>query len=155
MPGEWQTNKKCNRFSGMSILTPCALIFALITLPLQDNAYTPKPNSVERKQILDALRHPVEKELKKAVVFKVDHLKVLNDWAFMRGVPQLPGGKRMEYEGTPYEEAIKEGMFDDWVCALMRKEEGEWRVVRYAIGATDVVNEGWDTEYKAPTEIFK
>jgi hypothetical protein len=145
----------------MSALTPFTFIFALINLWLvfsglpQNATYTPKPNSIERKQILDALRPSVEIELKKSVVFKVDHLKVLNDWAFMRGVPQRPDGKRMDYKGTPYEEAIKEGVFDDWVCALMRKEKGRWRVVRYAIGATDVVYEGWDKEYKAPAEIFR
>ena len=145
----------------MNVFTPCALTFALITLLLnfsilpQNAAYTPKPNSIERKQILDALRSEVEAELKESVVFKVDHLKVQNSWAFMRGVPQRPDGKRMDYKGTAYEEAIKEGIFDDWVCALMKKEEGKWRVVSYAIGATDVVYEGWDKEYKAPTEIFR
>jgi hypothetical protein len=137
------------------------MAFTLFTLLLnfsrlpQNTAYTPKPNSIERKQILDALRMPVEKELKKSVVFKVDHLKVQNDWAFMRGVLKRPDGRRMDYKGTAYEEAIKEGVFDDWVCGLMRKEEGKWRVVSYAIGATDVVYEGWDEEYKAPTEIFR
>lgn len=73
----------------------------------------------------------------------------------MRGVPQRPGGKRMNYEGTPYEEAIKEGAFDDWVCALLRKERDKWRVVRYVIGATDVAYEGWDEEFNAPSDIFK
>ena len=145
----------------MNAFTPVALIFALITMLLnfsglhQNTAYTPKPNSSERKQILHALRSPVETELKKSVVFKVDHLKVQNDWAFMRGVPQRPDGKRMDYKGTPYEEAIKEGIFDDWVCALLRKVKGKWQVVRYAIGATDEVYEGWDKEYKAPIEIFR
>ena len=145
----------------MCAFTPCALTFALITSLLnfsgvsQDTAYTPKPNSIERKQILNALRFLVETELKKAVVFKVDHLKVLNEWAFMRGVPQQADGKRMEYKGTPYEEAIKEGIFDDWICALLKKEKGKWRVVSYAIGATDVVYEGWDKEYRAPAAIFR
>jgi hypothetical protein len=135
--------------------------FALIALALsfsqlpQNAAYTPKLNSPERKQILDALRSPVESELKKAVVFKVDHIKVLNGWAFMRGVPQRPNGKRMDYKGTPYEEAIKEGAFDDWICALMHKGKGKWEVVSYVIGATDVAYEGWDKEYKAPSEIFR
>jgi hypothetical protein len=135
--------------------------FALITLLLnfpelpQNFAYTPKPNSIERKQILDALRSPVESELKRAVVFKVDHLKLQSGWAFMRGVPQRPDGKRMDYAGTPYEEAIKEGAFDDWICALLSKEKNKWRVVKYVIGATDVAYEGWDKEFNAPPDIFR
>jgi hypothetical protein len=121
----------------------------------QSAAYTPKPSSIERKQILDALRSPVESELRRAVVFKVDHLKLQSGWAFMRGVPQRPDGKRVDYKGTPYEEAIKEGAFDDWICALLHKEKGKWRVVKYVIGATDVAYEGWDKEFKAPAGIFR
>jgi hypothetical protein len=137
-----------------------SLAFVLVAFLLnfsaaaQNLSYTPKPNSAERKLILDALRSPVESELKKSVLFKVDHLKALGEWAFMRGVPLRPDGKRMDYKATPYEEAIKEGIFDDWICALLRKEKGKWRVVIYVIGATDVVYEGWDKEYKAPKEIF-
>jgi hypothetical protein len=145
----------------MNFSTTYFLIFALIGFSIyfsaspQSATYTPNPNSVERKQILDALRSPVESELKRAVVFKVDHLKASSDWAFMFGVPQQPGGKRMNYKGTPYEEALKEGAFDDWICALLRKGKGKWRVVKYVIGATDVAYEGWDKEFNAPTEIFK
>jgi len=145
----------------MSFSTFGALIFALITSSLtfsaapQSATYTPKPNSIERKQILDALRSPVEAELKKDVVFKVDHLKVSGDWAFMRGVPMQPGGKSMNYKGTPYEEAIKEGVFDDGICALLQMEKGKWRVVTYVIGATDVPYVGWDKEFHAPSQIFK
>ena len=135
--------------------------FALIALALnfsplpQSAAYTPKPNSIERKQILDALRYPVESGLKKAVVFKVDHIKVLNGWASVRGVRQRPNGGGMDYKGAPYEEAVKEGAFDDWICALMRKGKNKWEVVSYVTGATDVAYEGWDKEYKAPAEIFR
>jgi len=145
----------------MNASTLCTSTFALIAFLLnlselpQSSAYTPKPNSIERKQILDALRSPVESELKKPVVFKVDHLKVSRDWAFMHGVPQQPGGKKMNYTGTSYEGAIKEGLFDDWICALLRKEKGKWRVVRYAIGATDAPYDGWDKELNAPSDIFK
>ena len=112
--------------------------------------------SAERARILNALRVPVAKELKRPVVFRVDHLKVRGDWAFLRGVPRQPGGKPMEYRGTPYEQARKEGVFDDWICALLRrdKKSGKWRVVRYVIGATDVSWSGWDVLFKAPSAIF-
>jgi hypothetical protein len=145
----------------MNFSTPSPLIFALIASLLyisetpQSTTHTPERNSIERKQILDALRSPVESKLKKTVVFKVDHLKASGDWAFMRGVPQQPGGKRMDYEGTSYEGAIKDGAFDDWICALLRKEKNKWRVVVFVIGATDVAYEGWDKEFNAPSDIFK
>src|SRR5215211_9530186 len=118
-------------------------------------AHTPAPGSAERKAIADALRAPVEKELRQKVVFKIDHLKASGDWAFLRGVPQRPGGGRVDYGNTPYRQRIEDGVFDDWICALLRKRAGKWQVVKYVIGATDVVYEGWDGEYDAPPAIFK
>jgi hypothetical protein len=118
-------------------------------------ARTPAPGSAERKGIADALRAPVEKELRQKVVFKLDHLKVSGDWAFLRGVPQRPGGGKVDYSATPYRQRIEDGVFDDWVCALLRKRAGKWQVVKYVIGATDVVYEGWDEEYHAPPAIFR
>jgi hypothetical protein len=133
------------------------LALALLSAPAargQGPARTPAAGSAERKAILDALRAPVEKELKRKVVFKVDGLKAQGGWAFVRGVPQQPGGRAMDYRGTPYEEAIREGIFDDWFCALLRRERGRWRVVTYNIGATDVVYSNWPEQHGAPRALF-
>jgi hypothetical protein len=108
----------------------------------------------ERTAVLDALRVPVRKELKKPVLFKVDHLKMQDGWAFMTGEPQQPGGKAMDYRGTRYQKATDDGVFDDWICALLRRKKGKWTVLRYRIGATDVAWIGWDAEFKAPKGIF-
>lgn len=121
----------------------------------QQDPYSPGVGSIERKAILKALRVVVQKEIKRQPLFKVDHLKVQDQWAFLRGVPQQPGGKSMDYTGTPYQEAIRLGVFDDWICALLRKQRGKWQVVTYVIGATDVAYEGWDKQYQAPPSIFK
>lgn len=118
--------------------------------------HTPPRNDPERQSILDALRPPVEKVLKSKVVFKVDHLKVKDEWAFLRGVPRQSDGKEINYRPTIYWQQIQDGVFDDWICALLRKrDEGGWTVVQYVIGATDVAYEGWDEEYRAPADIFK
>lgn len=116
--------------------------------------YTPKAGSVERKIIMDALRGPVQDKLTRQVIFKVDHLKIKDGWAFMRGVPKKPDGSSMNYKGTAYQSAVEEGAFDDWICALLQQQGAEWRVVTFVIGATDVAYEGWDHKYKAPSEIF-
>ena len=130
------------------------ILFAAAGVVSAQETNTPAPGSAERKAIADALRAPVEKELKQKVVFKIDHLKVSGDWAFLRGVPQRPGGGKVDYNATPYRQRIEDGVFDDWICALLRKRAGKWQVVKYVIGATDVVYEGWDEEYKAPSSIF-
>jgi hypothetical protein len=140
-------------------IIPCLLLvisYALCgTTWAQEVASSPQPGSAERKAILRALRVPVQKELKRQPLFKVDHLKVQEQWAFLRGVPQQPGGKPMNYKGTPYQEAIRLGVFDDWICALLHKQRGKWQVVTYVIGATDVAYDGWDKQYQAPASIFK
>ena len=132
------------------------IVFLLsVSVFAQGRAYTPKPGTAERKAIMDGLRAPVEKQLKKSVVFKVDHLKVQDGWAFLGGVPQQPGGKAMDYRNTPYQEAIQSGAFDDNIFALLRRQGGKWTVVTYVIGATDVPYIGWDEQYKAPSSIFE
>ncbi|MFL6334333.1 MAG: hypothetical protein ACJ754_13550 [Pyrinomonadaceae bacterium] len=135
-------------------LPALVILFAAAGVVSAQEASTPAPGSAERKAIADALRAPVEKELKQKVVFKIDHLKVSGEWAFLRGVPQRPGGGKVDYNATPYRQRIEDGVFDDWICALLRKRAGKWQVVKYVIGATDVVYEGWDEEYKAPSALF-
>lgn len=137
-----------------ALLFCCSL---LVCCPLwaQGSAYTLQSNAPERKAILDTLRSSVEKELKRTVVFKVDHLKVKNGWAFLRGMPVQPGGNPINYNGTPYEEAIKEGMFDDGISALLQKRRAGWRTIIYVIGATDVPYENWSKKYHAPPAIFQ
>lgn len=132
-----------------------ALTFFIAQALAQSSPYVPKSGSDERKAIMDALRLPVETVLKRKAIFKVDHLKVKDGWAFMRGVPREADGKAFDYKGTVYEEAIKEGIFDDWICALLKKSEGKWQVVVYTIGATDVAYAGWEEEHKAPPDIFR
>lgn len=116
--------------------------------------HTPEKGSAERKAITDALRVPIEKKLKQSVVFNIDHLMVQDNWAFMFGAPRKPGGGKLDYSKTSYAEAEAAGMFDDNISALLRKVRGRWRVVRYVIGATDVVYLDWDKQYRAPSGIF-
>ncbi len=132
----------------VGLWTVCASALA------QPYPHTPKQGSEERKAILNTLRYPVEKRLKRKVVFKVDWIKVQGQWAFFKGVPQQPGGKKMDYRGTPYAAAIKDGVFDDWVCALFKNANGKWSVVAHVLGATDVPYVGWWKEFKAPKTIF-
>lgn len=117
--------------------------------------HSPKPGSPERKAIADALRIPVKAELKKEVIFKISRLKVQGEWAFLAGVPLKPDGTEMDYQGTIHEEAIREGAFDGGIFALLRKRDGQWKTVRYVIGATDVPYVDWPQEFGAPAAIFE
>jgi hypothetical protein len=133
----------------------CAnLIFWASSLSRAGDLYTPAMGTPERKAIMDALRPPVEKELHSAVIFKVDRLNVLAGWAFLIGVPQRPDGGMIDYRKTIHREAYDFGAFDDRITALLHSKDGVWRVVKYNIGATDVVWEDWPQKYGAPPQIF-
>ena len=116
---------------------------------------TPKQGSAQRRAIMEALRSPVERQLKQKVVFVLDHLKVKQGWAFLTGRPQQPNGKPIDYKKTPYASALEAGAFDDGISALLRQHGRRWVVVQYSIGATDVPWEDWDKRFKAPSAIFK
>jgi hypothetical protein len=133
---------------GLSIV----LIFALSVSA--QKVYTPEKGSAERTAILNALRAPVEKELKQKVQFAIDQFNVQGNWAFLNGEPQNLSGERPNYRGTKYQSAVDDGAFDNNFQALLRKTGGKWRVVTYAIGCTDVCWFGWWTRHKAPKAIF-
>lgn len=130
------------------------IIAAAITVSAQEAAYTPEKGSPERKAILDALRIPVEKELKQKIVFVTDNFKVQGKWAFVSGTPQNPAGGRPDYRNTVYWDAFESDAFDNNFFALLRKTGSKWRVVIKAIGCTDVCYADWWRTYKAPKAIF-
>lgn len=116
--------------------------------------YTPEKGSAERREILDALRGPIEKELNQKVIFVVNTFNVKGTWAFVSGEPQSEEGGRPDYTGTIYQEAAESDAFDDNFFALLRKTSGGWKLVTKAIGCTDVCYLEWWTDYKAPKAIF-
>lgn len=121
---------------------------------LAQTAHTPDKGSPERKAILDALRVPVEKELRQKIVFNIEHFSVLGNWAFISGDPQNGEGGRPDYRNTPYREAVDSDMFDNNFFALLKRTGGKWKVVTHAIGCTDVCYATWWKDHKAPKSIF-
>lgn len=119
---------------------------------LSQSVYTPTQGSAERKAILNALRVPVEKDLKQKVTFVTDNFRVQGNWAFVSGRPRKPSGDRIELKGTQFEG--HDDMYDDNFFGLLRKTGGKWRVVTHALGCTDVCYAIWWSDHKAPKAIF-
>jgi len=142
---------RCPLLLGVVILINLCSVPSIVC---QTHAYSPDKGSAERKAIVDALRAPVQRKLKQEVIFKIDHLKVQGGWAFLLGAPRRPDGGQIDYRDTPYADAYNAGAFDNNVMALLRKVGGQWRVVQYVIGATDVAYLGWDRKFRAPSAIF-
>lgn len=114
-----------------------------------EKPHTPKKGSKERKAIMDALRVPVEKELKQKIIFSVETLKVLKGFAYLAGAPLQPDGRPYDAKKAGYEE-----IFENGVCALLKKEKNQWRVISYSLNYNDIPWSGWLDEYKAPRQIF-
>lgn len=136
--------------SNVAVLAAAILMFT--GLATAQGVYTPEKGSPERTAILGALRVPVERSLKQKVVFVTDTFNVKGNWAFIAGRPQQPDGNSPDYSATPY--ADQGDAFDNNIFALLKKANGKWRVVKYAIGCTDVCYMEWDKTYKAPRDIF-
>lgn len=128
------------------------VLFANCGIVLAQSVYTPEKGSAERVAILNALRVPVEKQLKQRIVFVTDSFKVQGNWAFVSGEPRTPLGRKPSLKGTVFEG--EEDMFDDNFFGLLRKTNGKWRVVTHALGCTDVCYADWWRRFKAPKAIF-
>ena len=135
-------------------LGPILIVLVFSSLYLAQTPHTPEKGSAERKAILDALRVPVERELKQPIVFAAEHFNVSGNWAFLGGKPQNVNGSAPDYRGTPYQRAKQAGMFDNNFFALLKRTSGRWRVVTYAIGCTDVCYATWWRRHGAPKSIF-
>jgi len=109
-----------------------------------------------RKVLLGALRPTVERDLGQKVIFVVRVLRVQGDWAFADVVPQKPGGKAIDFLKTRHAERLRLGMFDneDVIFALLRRKDGRWKVVTFAVAPTDVAWDAWDKDYGAPRALF-
>ena len=129
----------------------CGVVPALA----QSGVHTPKPGSAERKAIMDALRVPVQHDLKMPVIFVVRHpepegyLRVKQGWAFVDAEFRHPNGDPM---GPSYYGDAEGGLSAD-ACGLLHRVNGRWRVLVHNVGATDVEWTDWERKYHAPAGL--
>ena len=120
----------------------------------QGRTYTPRRGNPERKAIMNGLRPTVMRDLRQRVIFRVQHLRVSGNHAFLMARPLRPNGGAIDYRRTRFAADWKAGAFEDQVVALLTRAGLGWQVVKHDIGATDVVFEGWWKTYGAPRSIF-
>ena len=113
-----------------------------------------------RIAIMDGLRAVVKPEFKgQDIVFNVSGqgvFRVQGDWVWMQGKVQLRNGKDPSIDGTDFQTAADDGVFDGFhIEALLHKVNGSWTVVDHGVGSTDVWWDGlWDRHPDAPRGIF-
>ena len=137
------------------LIISLSIVLVFTFAAFAQSVHTPEKGSAERTAILNALRVPVEKELKQKIQFAAATFNVQGNWAFVSGEPQNMAGGEPDYKNTEHQEAIDAGAFDNNFSALLKKTGGKWKVVTHAIGCTDVCYEPWAADYKAPKAIFR
>jgi hypothetical protein len=139
-------------------LRPLALALALGLAPLAgahaQRPHTPAAGTPERRLLMDALRVRLQREIGKPMIFRVVTLRVLGNWAYAEVEPRQPDGSPLDWEGTPFAEERREGVLDTNSVALLRRTQGQWRIVQLAIGPTDVAWIPWEEESGAPHALF-
>jgi len=143
-----------SRRAALAVLAGLMAMLGVQYAAAQGKTYTPRRGSPERKAIMNGLRPTVMRDLRQRVIFRVQHLRVAGNHAFMMARPLRPNGGAIDYRRSRFAEDWKAGAFEDQVVALLTRAGRGWRVVKYDIGATDVVFEGWWKTYGAPRSIF-
>lgn len=109
-----------------------------------------------RSQILDAARPLFERETGGPVEFVVQKLNTYDVWAFANLRAQRPGGGAIDWSRTRFGEDMAQGMFDpsNSFVLLRRADSGEWMLVEYALGPTDVAWDWWRQQLDLPEALF-
>lgn len=106
---------------------------------------------------MDAIREPAEKELKQKVIFNVDRLRVAGNWAYAKVLPTGPKGDPVDYSKTKFQKLIDLGAFDpQGEALLLREDNGDWTVIEWVLGSTDVPSAGWPSKHSTlPESLFQ
>jgi hypothetical protein len=117
-------------------------------------AEAPNP---ERDAMTAALAPRVEAEIGQPVSFTVNTMRVENDWGWIVAQPWTPDGTQIDWSQTRYAERAAQGVLDGGgtTYALLKRENGRWRVVDLAVGPTDVAWADWSERHGAPASLMQ
>jgi len=132
-------------FLGICVLTNYAYAQGVIE---------PKRGTALRKDLLDTVRVKVERDVKSNVLFKVETLRTDGYWAFLSAVPVTASLADIDYTKTKFAQQYEQGMFDNVVTVLLKKNDVRWQVIEYSIGATDAAFVDWPLKYGVPKEVL-
>lgn len=121
----------------------CIALGLLVVLGFAQSWHTPKPGSIERKTVLDALRKPVERKAKQGVLFTQVQLRVQGQWAFVSAISMDRANKKLVLG-----DAATEG--------LLKKKGRTWKVLEWGTASDTSFNEMIEKKYpQVPTALYK
>lgn len=124
-------------------------------LALAQTVVAPERGSALRTELLDTVRPAISKQTGGSVIFVVDTLQVLGDWAYLEADPRRPDGSKIDWRRTKFREAYEADMFSGLVLALLHWQDGRWALVDTFVGPTDVAWLEWVQKYKLPETLFR
>lgn len=121
----------------------------------QPRVTTPEPGTQLRKEICDAFRVPMTKEVNgQDIVFAIHQLNVMGDWAFIHCSLQLADGKEVDWSKTKYKSEA-DGVENDAAGLLKIDPKGKWSVVENSFNHTDVPWLGWGEKHGVSEKLFE
>lgn len=105
-------------------------------------------NDPARAAIQAAVEARLGAELGVPAKMNVEIMRADGDWAYASGPAVDPAGGEIDFTKTKLAPAATEGMMDGSnTIALLKKVDGAWTVVEFAVGPTDVPQVGWPAKH--------
>ncbi|MEZ6023169.1 MAG: hypothetical protein R3C16_07125 [Hyphomonadaceae bacterium] len=102
-----------------------------------------------------ALTPVVAADLGRPIKFTVETSRTDGEWGWIVAHPWTPEGAAIDWSQTNYAQRAGAGMLDGGgtTFALMRQENGAWRVVEFVVGPTDAAWVEWPQRHGAPQSL--
>jgi hypothetical protein len=107
---------------------------SIATAQTGDPNSNPGRGTAQRTAIMNAARPAAEAEFGRPVEFVVSCVQVERGWAVLMATPQRPGGRAIPAPRSDFRDG-------NTVTAVLRFQNGRWRLMDHRIGATDM---WWD-----------
>ena len=145
----------------MRILTIAILALSAACSPQQPAPAAPAPTPALSQDstetaIVATLTPVIAAEIGQAVLLTPQQVNQQGDWAWVQVQTQQPDGAAIDWSTTALASRAENGAMDEGggAYALLKQENGAWRVVAHVIAPTDVAWATWAEEYGAPAEIM-
>ncbi len=79
------------------------------------------------------------------------------DWGWLIAQPWTPEGAAIDWSQTRHAARAAEGALDGagTTYALLRRQNGQWQVVEFAVGPTDAAWADWAERHGAPASLMR
>jgi hypothetical protein len=136
--------------------------------PAQDDVASPSVRNVEvngsacaasddQCTARAALTPVLGENIGRTVSLQVQTFNRQGDWAWLVAQPWTPEGAQIDWSQTRYAERAAQGVLDGagTTYALLKRENGRWRVVEFVVGPTDVAWADWSDRHGAPASLMQ